>query len=217
MGRAMRRARHLPSRFAGRAIQGGPAAPPKLLHVSIGGRVLRSYFAGQLAFMRAQGFQVVLAAAGGPDLERLCRAEGARPRPVAIPRTLCPWRDLKALFGLLRIMAEERPSIVHCHSPKATLLGMLAASILGIPHRIHHLRALPLETELPPMRWLLYASELLVSRLCTETVAISDSLRQSYRRHPGCVTSRSRCPAPAAATASMPGDGSTRDRSAPNG
>jgi glycosyltransferase involved in cell wall biosynthesis len=184
----MRRARrhHLLSSFACGASRPRPAAPPpKLLHVSIGGPILRSYFAGQLAFMRAQGFEVVLAAAGGPDLERLCRTEGARPRPVAIVRTLRPWHDLKALLGLLRIMAEERPDIVHCHSPKGALLGLLAAFILNIPHRIHHLRALPLGTERGPTRWLLYASELLVSRLCTATVAISDSLRQSYRRHPG--------------------------------
>jgi glycosyltransferase involved in cell wall biosynthesis len=182
----MRRARHLLSSFARGASRGGRAAqPPKLLHVSIGGPILRSYFAGQLAFMRAQGFEVVLAAAGGPDLERLCRAEGARARPVAIVRSLRPWHDLKALLGLLRIMAEERPSIVHCHTSKGALLGILAAFILGVPHRIHHLRALPLGTERGPTRWLLYASELLVSRLCTETVAISDSLRQSYNRQPG--------------------------------
>ncbi|MGH6916311.1 MAG: glycosyltransferase, partial [Geminicoccaceae bacterium] len=184
----MRRARRqrLLTGFAARARRRHPPAhPPKLLHVSIGGPILRSYFAGQLAFMRAQGFEVVLAAAGGPDLERLCRAEGARARPVAIGRSLRPWRDLKALLGLLRIMAEERPSIVHCHSPKGALLGILAAFILGIPHRIHHLRALPLGTERGPTRWLLCASELLVSRLCTETVAISASLRQSYNRQLG--------------------------------
>jgi glycosyltransferase involved in cell wall biosynthesis len=164
-----------------------PAAsqPPKLLHVSIYGASLRPYFAGQLAYMRARGFEVVLAAPGGPDLERLCRAEGARARPVAMVRALRPWRDLRSLLCLLRVIGEERPAIVHCHGPKAALLGVLAAFLLRVPHRIHHLRALPLETERGAMRWLLHASELLVSRLCTETVAISESLRQSYRRRPG--------------------------------
>jgi glycosyltransferase involved in cell wall biosynthesis len=178
--------RRQPTSFAYRASRRRPPSqPPKLLHVSNGDFILRSYFTGALAFMRARGFEVVLAAPGGADLERLCRAEGARARPVAMARALRPWHDLKALFRLLRIMAEERPSIVHCHGPKAALLGILAAFILGIPHRIHHLRALPLETERGPMRWLLYASELLVSRLCTETVAISDSLRQSYGQRSG--------------------------------
>jgi glycosyltransferase involved in cell wall biosynthesis len=171
--------------FACRSRPRSPTQPPKLLHVSIGGPILRSYFAGQLAFMRAHGIEVVLAAPGGSDLESLCRAEGTRVRPVAIVRALRPWHDLKALFELLRIIAEERPAIVHCHGPKAALLGILAAFVLRIPHRIHHLRALPLESQRGPLRWLLYASELLVARLCTETVAISESLRCSYWRHLG--------------------------------
>ncbi|MGH6896111.1 MAG: glycosyltransferase family 4 protein [Geminicoccaceae bacterium] len=153
--------------------------------MAIDGPSLRSYFAGELAFMRARGFEVVLAAPRGPDLERLCQTEGVRARPVAMVRALRPWHDLKALLGLLRIIAEERPSIVHCHGPKAALLGILAAFILRVPQRIYHLRTLPLETQRGPMRWLLYASELVISRLCTETVAISDSLRHSYQRHVG--------------------------------
>jgi glycosyltransferase involved in cell wall biosynthesis len=180
------RRHHLQTSFAHRAARRRPPSkPPKLLHVSNGDFILRSYFAGALAFVRARDFEVVLAAPGSPDLERLCRAEGARARPIAMARALRPWHDLKALFRLLRIMAEERPNIVHCHGPKAALLGILAAFILRVPHRIHHLRALPLETERGPMRWLLYASELLVSRLSTETIAISESLRRSYNRQLG--------------------------------
>jgi len=186
----MRLARCFPiTLLSGSRDKASPPRPapgsPKLLHVAVDGPSLRSYFAGALAFMRSQGFEVVLAAPDGPDLARLCRAEGARARPVGIVRPLRPWRDFKALLELLRIIAEERPDIVHCHTPKAALLGVLAAFALRIPHRIYHLRALPLETQRGPMRWLLYASELLISQLCTETVAISDSLRRAYRRHLG--------------------------------
>ena len=89
---------------------------PKLLHVSIGGPILRSYFTGQLAYMRAHGFEVVVAARGGPDLDRLCGSEGVRARPIDLIRPLRPWRDLRALFALLRIVARERPDVVHCHT-----------------------------------------------------------------------------------------------------
>jgi glycosyltransferase involved in cell wall biosynthesis len=158
---------------------------PKLLHVSIGGPILRSYFAGQLAYMRARGFDVVVAAQGGPDLDRLCRSEGVSARPIDLIRPLRPWRDLRALIALLRIVADERPDVVHCHTPKAALLGLLAAFILRAPHRIYHLHTLPLETARGPTRWLLHASERLAWSLCTETLAVSDSLRRSYERHLG--------------------------------
>jgi glycosyltransferase involved in cell wall biosynthesis len=158
---------------------------PKLLHVSIGGPILRSYFAGQLAYMRARGFDVVVAAQGGPDLDRLCRSEGVSARPIDLIRPLRPWRDLRALIALLRIVADEHPDVVHCHTPKAALLGLLAAFILRAPHRIYHLHTLPLETARGPTRWLLHASERLAWSLCTETLAVSDSLRRSYERHLG--------------------------------
>jgi glycosyltransferase involved in cell wall biosynthesis len=161
------------------------ARPPKLLHVSIGGPTLHSYFAGQLAYMRAHGFDVVIAAQGGPDLDRLCRREGVRGRPVDLVRTLRPWRDLWTLAALLRIVAEERPDVVHCHTPKAALLGLLAAFIQRVPHRIYHLRTLPLETQRGALRPLLYASEVLVARLATQIMAISPSLRRAYRAWPG--------------------------------
>ena len=78
--------------------------------------------------MQAQGFEVVIAAAGGPDLEALCRSEGVRGWNVPVIRPLRPWHDLKTLRALRRVIDEERPDIVHGHTPKGVLLGLLAAS-----------------------------------------------------------------------------------------
>lgn len=156
----------------------------KLLHVSIGGPILRSYFAGQLSFMRERGFEVVVAAQGGTDLDRLCSTERVRAHPVEVIRPLRPWNDLQTLRALLRIIDAERPEIIHAHTPKGALLGLLAGWLTHAPHRIYHLRALPLETQRGPARWLLYASELLVARLATRIVAISPSLRDRYHAWP---------------------------------
>lgn len=160
-------------------------ARPRLLHVSIGGPILRSYFAGQLAYIRAQGFEVVVAAEGGPDLEALCRSEGVRGHAVPLIRPIRPWQDLKAFVGLLRVIARERPDIVHGHTPKAALLGLLAGFLLRVRRRIYHLRALPFETQSGVLRWLLLGGELAISWLSTEIVTISPSLAEAYRILPG--------------------------------
>jgi glycosyltransferase involved in cell wall biosynthesis len=41
-------------------------------------------------------------------------------------------------------MREFRPQIVHTHTPKAGLLGMLAARLAGVPVRVHTVAGLPL-------------------------------------------------------------------------
>src|SRR5437660_5000186 len=47
---------------------------------------------------------------------------------IAMPglgREVRPWRDLRALIGLYRMMRRFRPQIVHTHTAKAGILGRL--------------------------------------------------------------------------------------------
>lgn len=45
-------------------------------------------------------------------------------------RPLC---DARALRGLVQLLRNERPDLVHCHSAKAGVLGRLAARASGVP------------------------------------------------------------------------------------
>ena len=59
---------------------------------------------------------------------------------VAMPglgREVRPWRDLRALFGLYRMMRSYRPHIVHTHTAKAGMLGRIAARAAGVPVIVH--------------------------------------------------------------------------------
>ena len=53
--------------------------------------------------------------------------------PVLMTRTINPWKDLRALLSLWSKFLEIRPEIVHAHTPKAGLLGVLAARFAGVP------------------------------------------------------------------------------------
>ncbi|MFZ4775540.1 MAG: glycosyltransferase [Terrimicrobiaceae bacterium] len=59
-------------------------------------------------------------------------------RHIAIRRDIAPWHDLCALFELIRIFRSLPLSAVVSFTPKAGLLGMLAARCAGIPVRIHY-------------------------------------------------------------------------------
>jgi glycosyltransferase involved in cell wall biosynthesis len=54
-------------------------------------------------------------------------------------RPVHPWKDLRALQQLARVLQREPPDIVHTHSGKAGILGRLAARRVGVPVIIHHI------------------------------------------------------------------------------
>jgi glycosyltransferase involved in cell wall biosynthesis len=57
--------------------------------------------------------------------------------PINIDRKINLLNDIVVLFKLIRIIKENQFLCVHTLMPKAGLLGMLAAYINRIPHRIH--------------------------------------------------------------------------------
>ncbi len=55
----------------------------------------------------------------------------------ALGREVAPLRDMVALRQLLRIIAAERPRILHTHTSKAGFVGRLAARLARVPIVIH--------------------------------------------------------------------------------
>jgi glycosyltransferase involved in cell wall biosynthesis len=75
------------------------------------------------------------------------------------------------------VLRALRPDIVDAHTPKAGLLGTLAARILGVPVVIYHLHGSPLTTARGLRRRVLAATERIACRAATRVVAVGDSLR----------------------------------------
>jgi glycosyltransferase involved in cell wall biosynthesis len=92
--------------------------------------------------MAEHGFDVLTASADGKEVVHLQNA-GIRHEVVEMTRTISPLKDLKALVKLIRLMKRFKPDIVHTHTPKAGLLGMMAARIAGVPVRMHTVAGLP--------------------------------------------------------------------------
>jgi glycosyltransferase involved in cell wall biosynthesis len=97
----------------------------------------------QLRFM-SDHFEVTGVSSPGKDLEYMSKDEGVRGIPVTMTRKITPLQDLKALWRLYRLFRDEKPCIVHAHTPKAGTIGMLAAWLARVPHRLHTVAGLPL-------------------------------------------------------------------------
>jgi glycosyltransferase involved in cell wall biosynthesis len=70
------------------------------------------------------------------DLRALER-EGVHTVELPMVRSIRPGRDLAHLRALERLIARERPDVVHTHSSKAGVLGRLASMSAGVGARVH--------------------------------------------------------------------------------
>ena len=132
---------------------------------------------GRLRALRLAGFEVTLISAPGETLTRLAGEEGVNACPVAMRRGISPVADMISLVAIWRILQRLRPSITDFSTPKAGLLGNLAAWSLGIPHRIYTLRGLKLEGSKGVKRLLLLAAEQATARCAHRVLCNSLSLR----------------------------------------
>lgn len=133
---------------------------------------------GQLAFMREQGFDVTILAAPGAALERVRDREGVRAIAVPMSREIDPRADPVSLVRLTTALRALRPDIVNAGTPKAGLLGMLAARAIGAPVRIYLLRGLRLETARGATRKILGATERIAAACAHDVVCVSRSLEK---------------------------------------
>lgn len=74
-------------------------------------------------------------------------AETRKPRgihhTIRIPRTISPIQDLAAIISLYRLMRRHRFDVVHTHTAKAGIVGVVAARLAGVPLICHTYHGLP--------------------------------------------------------------------------
>lgn len=97
----------------------------------------------QLSFMNRY-FTVTAISADRNELEKIAAKYGVSNYHVELTRAITPVQDLKALWKLYRFLKKEKPEIVHTHTPKAGLIGMMAAWMAGVPVKMHTVAGMPL-------------------------------------------------------------------------
>jgi len=155
--------------------------PKKLIRITTVPMALRYLLTGQMRYMQEQGFEVLMISADGKERAEVIKNEQCPHLVVPMTRKITPFRDLRCLWQLIRIFRKEKPDIVHTHTPKAGLLGMLAARISGVHIRIHTVAGLPLMVEKGLKRRLLNFTEKLTYSSATHVWPNSQSLYDFIR------------------------------------
>ena len=100
-------------------------------------------------------FDVTVVSSDKEKLKEIANEQGVKYFPLEITRKITPLQDLRCLCRLVRFLRQEKPHFVHSHTPKAGIIGMLAAYIAGVPVRMHTVAGLPLMEATGVKRWVL--------------------------------------------------------------
>lgn len=132
---------------------------------------------GQLRFMK-NFYQTMGVTSPGDLVEDIILYETVPFKTIEMTRTISPLKDLKAVFQLYRLFKKEKPYIVHTHTPKAGTVGMLAAKLAGVPHRLHTVAGLPLIEAVGSKRTLLNMVETATYSCATKVYPNSTGLKK---------------------------------------
>ena len=115
---------------------------PKLIRITTVPISLKILLKDQLKFM-TKYFHVIGVSSQGKELLEVERDEGIKTIALNMSREITPIKDFISLYKMIRLLLKEKPEIVHTHTPKAGIVGMLAAWIARVPHRLHTVAGLP--------------------------------------------------------------------------
>jgi len=95
------------------------------------------------------------------------RALGIRVQTIHMARELSPKADLASLVALYRYFKVERFDVVHTHTPKAGIIGPIAAKLAGVPIVVHTIHGLLFHDRMPAWkRWIFWIPEKITATFC---------------------------------------------------
>lgn len=116
-----------------------------------------------------------------------------RPRPA---------RDVAAVLRLRRLLARDRPDVLHAHGLRAGALAALALAMPGTPHIALAVTVHNAPPTAGPAAAVYAGLELIVARRADAVLTVSGDLDGRLRRRGARLAGRALVPAPAAASAS---------------
>ncbi len=150
--------------------------PPTIL-IGVTSQELCVVLGARLKVLRQAGFRVLLVSGPGELLDRTAARAGVERIAIPMRRSIAPLADLVALLRLCSLLGRRRPDLVEFSTPKAGLLGTLAATLTSVPRRVYMLRGLKLERSRGFKRRVLLAAERFACACAHLVLCNSESLR----------------------------------------
>lgn len=143
---------------------------------------------GSLNFFRHQiseinkYFDVTLISAPTVKLENIANQEGVKFKGIEMTREISIISDVISLLKLIIYFFSSKTQIIHCNTPKASLLGLLAGYITRVPHRIYYIHGFRYEGIFGLKRKLLMGMEKISCFCATNIIAVSHGIKQTAQK-----------------------------------
>lgn len=140
-----------------------------------------NFFKGQINELSKE-FDVTLISSPDNVLKKIAQRENVKYRTIAMKRDISLKDDISGLLKFLYLFAKERPQIIHCNTPKASLLGLTSGYLTRVPTRIYYIHGLRYEGAVGKKRRLLVNFEKLNCFFATDIVAVSHGIKQKVEQ-----------------------------------
>lgn len=144
----------------------------RIAKVSTADIAIQMLLMSQIKALQRMGHDVTAVCAPGPWVARI-RSEGVPVETVPMSRELSLFSDIRSLALLYKLFRDRRFDVVHTHTPKAGLLGPLAARLARVPVVVHTIHGLMFHDRMPrwkrrlfwlPEKWTATLSDVLLSQ-----------------------------------------------------
>mgnify|MGYP002525266061 CR=1 FL=1 len=126
----------------------------------------------------SEKYEVVALSSPGEEMQAIVEREGVRTITVPMERHISPWKDIVALFRLILVFRQERPTMVHSMTPKAGLLCMVAAWLTRVPVRVHTFTGLVFPTAKGLQRKLLMLTDSITCHCATYIIPEGEGVKR---------------------------------------
>ncbi|WP_294319040.1 glycosyltransferase family 4 protein [uncultured Chryseobacterium sp.] len=146
----------------------------KVLHIITISFVIKHFFGNQFNYLTSKtGNRYYLACTPSEELALWQNDYDYYQVPIEITRSISPFKDIIAIYQLIKFIKKEKVDVVVAHTPKGGLVGMIAAFACNKHNRIYFRHGIAYETSKGLKRTLLKNIERISGYLATKVVNVS--------------------------------------------
>lgn len=139
-----------------------------------------SFFKGQIGKL-SKDFDITLISSPDEELEQIAHSENVKYSAISMKRDISIINDIVSLLKFLWLFIIQRPDVIHCNTPKGSLLGLITGYLTRVPVRIYYLHGLRYEGATGKKRQLLVVLEKLNCFCATHIIAVSHGIKQKVQ------------------------------------